>query len=302
MTLPRCVLLSEVLDMRAYFGAVMAAHAPGVMLVDADTAEPEAVTLALAWRPPAHSFARFPALRAVCGIGAGIDNILTCPGLPDDLPVVRVLDPTQGAAMAEYVLFHVLWHQRRFGDYLAQAREGRWRRHGAPAAADMTVGVLGLGRIGGEVGMALQALGYHVAGWRRTDGQAGLDAVLAQADVLVNLLPLTPETRGILDMRLFARMKAGAYLIQVGRGEHLVEADLITALDTGRLSGAALDVFAVEPLAAGHPFWHHPKIVATPHVASEASPEAVARTLARTAAELAADLPLSAAIDRRRGY
>ncbi len=302
MTRPRCVLLSEALDMRAYFRDVMAEHAPGVTLVDADTAEPDAVTLALAWRPPAHVFARFPNLRAVCGIGAGIDNILACPGLPEDLAVVRVLDPMQGPAMAEYVLFHVLWHHRRFGDFLGHQREGRWRRFVAPPAGDITVGILGLGRIGGEVGLALQGLGYRVAGWRRADGAAGLDAVLAQADILVNLLPLTPETRGLLDARLFARMKPGAYLIQVGRGEHLVEADLLSALDTGRLSGAALDVFAAEPLAPDHPFWRHPRIVATPHIASEASPAAVARTLARTAAELAEGRPLTAAIDRRRGY
>lgn len=302
MTTTRCVLLSAAFDMHDYFGAVMAEHAPAVTLVGPDTAEPEAVTLALAWRPPGDGFTRFPALRAVCGIGAGIDNILSCPSLPAGLPVVRVLDPRQGAAMAEYVLFHVLWHHRRFGRFLEQQRQARWQRFVAPPAGEMTVGILGLGRIGGEVAGTLQGLGYQVAGWRRTDGPAGLDAVLARSDILVNLLPLTPETRGILDHRLFRRMKPGASLVQVGRGEHLVEADLLAALDSGRLSGAALDVFPDEPLAASHPFWHHPGIVVTPHVASEASPVEVARTLARTAAELAAGQPPSAAIDRRRGY
>ncbi len=302
MSKVHCVVLAESPQMRVRFTEVVAQHAPGVMLVDPDTATPEAVTLALTWRPPAGMFARFPGLQAVCGVGAGIDNILACPDLPADLPVVRVLDPMQGRAMAEYVLFHVLWHHRRFGDFLTRQREARWRRTIAPPASEVTVGILGLGRIGQEVEATLQGLGYRVAGWRRADGAAGLDAVLAQADILVNLLPLTPETRGILDARLFARARHGAYLIQIGRGEHLVEADLLAALDTGRLSGAALDVFTTEPLPRDHPFWGHPGIVATPHIAGEAAPAEVARTLARTAAEIAQGLPLSGAIDRRRGY
>ncbi len=177
----------------------------------------------------------------------------------------------------------------------------------------MPVGILGYGEIGQRVAADLAQLGFPVMVWSRTakptpasvrgfHGRAGLAAMLGETEVLVNLLPLTPETQGILNAELFARMRRGGYLIQVGRGEHLVEADLLAALDSGQLDGAALDVFAAEPLAPAHPFWHHPNIVVTPHDACEVRVEAVATTVVATADAIQTGRRPPNAIDRQRGY
>jgi glyoxylate/hydroxypyruvate reductase A len=217
--------------------------------------------------------------------------------------------------MSSFVIWHVIGHQRCFATYQAQQREQRWRRLGLGQrrAQDVPVAILGFGEIGRRVATDLAFLGFPVMAWSRTakpmpqgisgfDGADGLDAILGQTEVLVNLLPLTPETRGILNRRTFARMFRGGYLIQVGRGEHLVEADLLAALDSGQLAGAALDVFATEPLPPHHPFWQHPRIVVTPHDACEVSMEAIGATFRATAEAIRAGRRPPHSIDRERGY
>ena len=246
-------------------------------------------------------------------IGAGVDNIMSCPSLPREVEVVRVVDPAQAELMSGFVAWHVIAHQRSFANFRAQQQARLWRRLPQRSARSVPIGILGHGEIGQKVATDLAMLGFPVMCWSRTEkqltspvkgchGPAGLSAMLGATEVLVNLLPLTAETRGILNRTLFNKMRRGGYLIQVGRGEHLVEADLLAALDSGQLAGAALDVFATEPLPETHPFWSHPNIVVTPHDACEVSLSAVATTLLATADAIRAGARPPHAIDRRRGY
>ncbi|MFB9264161.1 2-hydroxyacid dehydrogenase [Bradyrhizobium erythrophlei] len=310
----RCVFVSKTLDLRSHFGTALARTAPRIEVVDHAADAPAAdVRLALAWHPPDDAFERYPNLEAVCSIAAGVDNIIACPSLRSGVEVVRVVDPGQAQMMSGFIAWHAIGHQRGFAAFRDQQRDRIWQRRDQRRAQDVPVGILGNGEIGQRVAADLVHLGFPVMSWSRTAkaissssrsfyGPAGLAAMLAETEVLVNLLPLTAETRGILNGELFARMRRGGYLIQVGRGEHLVEADLLAALERGHLSGAALDVFATEPLPQAHPFWYHPQIVITPHDASDVSVHAVASTLATTADAVSAGRRPPHAIDRGRGY
>jgi glyoxylate/hydroxypyruvate reductase A len=309
----RCALVSKSLDLRGYFGAEFARIAERIEVVDHRGRSDADVRLAVAWHPPDDAFAHYPNLRAVCSIGAGVDNIVRCPSLRPGIDVVRVVDPAQAQMMSGFVAWHAMGHQRRFASYLEQQRERIWRRLSQRSAQNVPVGILGYGEIGQKVAADLAMLGFPVMVWSRSakptlpsikgfHGPSGLAAMLSETEVLVNLLPLTDETRGILNTTLFGRMRRGGYLIQVGRGEHLVEDDLLSALESGQLACAALDVFGIEPLPAVHPFWRHPKIIVTPHDACEVRLEAVAETLLATADAIKAGRRPPFAIDRERGY
>ncbi|NOJ45762.1 2-hydroxyacid dehydrogenase [Bradyrhizobium archetypum] len=310
----RCVLVSKSLDLRGYLGPQFLRDADRIEIVSHPLDGPATdIRLAVAWHPPDDAFERYPNLQAVCSIGAGVDNILACPSLRPDVDVIRVVDPAQAQMMSGFVAWHVIGHQRRFATYQAQQREEHWQRLGQRRAQDVAVGILGFGEIGRRVATDLALLGFPAMAWSRTpkaapqgirgfNGAPGLDAMLGQTEVLVNLLPLTPETRGILNRATFARMCRGGYLIQVGRGEHLVEADLLAALESGQLAGAALDVFANEPLAPRHPFWRHSRIVVTPHDACEVSVDAIGATFRATAEAIRAGRRPPHSIDRARGY
>ena len=310
----RCALVSRSLDLRGYLGAEFARIADRVEIVDHRRSGPDAdIRLAIAWHPPDDAFERYPNLQVVCSIGAGVDNIVACPSLRPGIDVVRIVDPAQAQMMSGFVAWHVIGHQRRFATYLAQQRDGIWQRLSQRSAQGVPVGILGYGEIGQRVASDLAMLGFPVMVWSRSakptppslqgfHGPSGLTAMLGETEVLVNLLPLTHETHGILNSELFARMRRGGYLVQVGRGEHLVEEDLLAALDSGQLEGASLDVFAAEPLAPEHPFWRHPKIVITPHDACEVSVAAVATTLVATADAIRTGRRPPHAIDRTRGY
>lgn len=309
-----CVLVSTSLDLRKLLGPELARIGDRVEVVDHCADEHAAdVRLAVAWNPPLDAFERYSNLQAVCSIGAGVDSILTCPSLRPGIEVVRVVDPEQAQAMAGFVAWHVIGHQRRFATYREQQRDRIWRPLGQRPAQSVPVGILGFGAIGQRVATQLALLGFPVMAWSRTakptspavrtlHGREGLNAMLGETEVLVNLLPLTQETQGILNRDLFGRMRRGGYLVQVGRGEHLVEDDLLAALDSGQLAGAALDVFAIEPPPSTHPSWAHPKIVLTPHDACDASAGAIADTLVATADALSRGERPPHAIDRKRGY
>jgi glyoxylate/hydroxypyruvate reductase A len=310
----RCVFVSKRLDLRHYYGAELARIAPRIEVVDHTANIPAAdVRLALAWHPPDDAFAGYPDLQAVCSIAAGVDNIIACPSLPPDVDVIHVVDPGQAQLMSGFIAWNVIGHQRGFNAFRNQQRDRIWQRREQRRAQEVPVGILGNGAIGQQVARDLAYLGFPVTSWSRTakpiastnrsfHGPAGLAAMLGESEVLVNLLPLTAETRGILNAETFGRMRHGGYLIQVGRGEHLVEDDLLTALASGQLSGAALDVFATEPLPQTHPFWSHPQIAVTPHDASDVSISAVATTLAATAEAIGAGQRAPHGVDRGRGY
>jgi glyoxylate/hydroxypyruvate reductase len=310
----RCVLVSSSLDLRDYVGAELMRAADHIDIVDHPHPGPvNDIRIAIAWHPPDDAFERYRHLQAVCSIGAGVDNILKCPSLRPDIDVIRVVDPTQAQMMSGYIVWHVIGHQRRFQTYRAQQRDLVWQRLGQRRPQDVPVGILGFGEIGRRVASDLALLGFRVMAWSRSakavphgvsgfSGADGLNAMLDQTEVLVNLLPLTPETRGILNREIFGRMRRGGYLVQVGRGEHLIEADLLDALRSGQLAGAALDVFAAEPLPPEHPFWRHPDIFITPHDASDVSLPAIGATFRATVEALQAGRRPPYAIDRDRGY
>ena len=310
----RCALVSATTDLRKFLGPEIARIADRVEVVDHAASRTDAgVRMALAWHPPADAFDRYPNLLAVSSTGAGVDSIVTCPSLKAGVDVVRVVDPEQACMMAGFVAWHVINHQRRFDTFQAQQREKVWRTLPQRSAASMPVGILGFGAMGQCTAQVLSALGFPVMAWSRTarpgtaqvrtfHGTDGLAAMLRETEVLVNLLPLTAETVGILDRRVFAAMRHGGYLVQAGRGEHQVDDDLLAVLDSGQLAGAALDVFNTEPLPPTHPYWTHPNVVVTPHDACDATPNAVATNLVAIADALRAGTRPLHVVDRRRGY
>jgi glyoxylate/hydroxypyruvate reductase A len=274
------------------------------------------IAYACAWHAPRGLFARLPQLKAIFSLGAGVDHILSDPDLPD-VPVVRIVDPDLTMRMTEYVVLHVLLHHRRHRLYDRQQRERVWHEHAQSPASAVAVGVMGLGVLGADAALALARLGFRVAGWSRTPktiagiecfhGDDALDAFLRRSEILVCLLPATPGTRGILDLKLLRKLKrdgvlSGAYLINAARGALQVEADILMALDEGALAGATLDVFAREPLPAASPLWRHPKVTVTPHNAAFTDPHALAANVLRQIERFEAGLPLEHVIDRARGY
>ena len=289
------VACCTLLDLPGHFGLHFTALAPELDLRRPDQIDrPEEVSFMVTFAPAPDAFARYPNLRAVYSVGAGMDAIQACPSLPPGLPVHRVEDPDQACQMAGFAAFHVVWHHRNMGAYLDDQETGSWRRQVtglSPRAR--RVGVLGFGHMGRAVARALLALGYPVAGYARSVPQppengvthyhgGGFDDFLGQSDILINVLPLTPQTRGLLGAETLAKLPEGAALIHLGRGGQVDEAALIAALDRGHLSGASLDVFDTEPLPPEHPLWSHPKVFVTPHVASICEPQAVVLSIRRT--------------------
>lgn len=276
-----------------------------------ETGDPSEITMALVWLPPPGLLAGLPNLRAIFSLGAGVDAMLRDTTLPD-LPLCKMVDPSLTSSMSEFALTLVLRYHRDLELYERQQRERVWKLR-LPRPADATkVGILGLGVLGADAARLLVRNEFDVRGWSRTAkriegvttfaGRERLDAFLGDLDILVNLLPLTPETEGILDGRLFGALPKGARLVNLARGRHLVEADLIEALDEGRLDHATLDVFATEPLPADHPFWDHPRITVLPHTASYSMPSSGAETVVENIRRLRAGLPLEHVVDRARGY
>jgi glyoxylate/hydroxypyruvate reductase A len=271
-----------------------------------------AIEYALVWQPEAGLLGSLPNLKLIVGLGAGVDHLLRDPSLPRDVPIVRLVDPYMTDAMSEYVVLQVLRLHRQDLDYLAQQRAGIWREREQKNAAERPVGILGFGTLGQDAGRKLRALGFEVAGWSRSAkqvsgfatyaGTAGLHTLFARSEIVVCLLPLTAATAGILNAAAFQRLPHGAGLVNAGRGGHLVEEDLIPALESGQLSGAVLDVFREEPLPQGHPFWRHPRIILTPHIAAETHPPTAAPIIQGAIRRCEAGLPLDNRVDLGRGY
>ncbi len=299
-------------DMNQWISALKA-RAPQLKIeVWPDIAEPDAVEFALVWKHPAGILAGFPNLRCISSLGAGVDALLQDTGLPAGVPLVRIVDVELKQSMAEYVCLGALQHFRQFDTYLDQQADCSWQARPLRHIGAMRVGILGLGELGSHVAGKLAAVGFQVHGWSRSAksykgirsycGDEGLAAFLAVSDILVCLLPLTPATGDILNNKLFRQLPTGAYLINVARGEHLVEEDLLAAIDTGHLSGALLDVFREEPLPPEHPFWRHPRIRVTPHIASITNPESAALQILENYHRALSGQPLLHHVDSQRGY
>jgi glyoxylate/hydroxypyruvate reductase A len=278
--------------------------------------DPAHIHYAAVWKPAPGELAAFPHLRVIFNLGAGVDALLADPSLPE-VPLVRVVVDDLTARMTEYVVLHVLMHHRQ-EPYLRRCqRERRWAPLYQWPARAVAVGIMGMGALGTAAATTLVRLGFRVAGWSRSErhiegvecfhGTAGLDAFLRRTDILVCLLPLTPDTRHILDRGLFAKLnRAGALgapvLINAGRGGLQNETDLLQCLDDGTLGAASLDVFASEPLAADSPFWSHPNIVLTPHNAADTDPFEISKYVAGQIERFEAGGALDNVVDRARGY
>jgi glyoxylate/hydroxypyruvate reductase len=306
------LFLSEA-DDAAQWRAELARHIPDLELrVWPDLGDPTEIDAALVWRPPQGLLDRLPNLRLILSLGAGVDHVLADPSLPSGIPIARLVDPHMTAAMSEYVQLQVLRLHRGDFFYLAQQHARIWRPRAQPNAAQRRVGVLGLGVLGGDAALKLKVLGFDVAGWSRTEkklagipsfhGADGLGSLLERSEILVCLLPLTPATLGILDARLFARLPRGAAIVNCARGAHLVEADLLAALESGQLSAAVLDVFRDEPLPPDHPFWRHERIVVTPHVAAATHAPTAALAVAENLRRLRDGRPLLNRVGASEGY
>ncbi|MEJ8813490.1 glyoxylate/hydroxypyruvate reductase A [Variovorax ureilyticus] len=269
---------------------------------------------AVVWAPPQQMLDEQPSLKGLFNIGAGVDALLKLK-VPPQTRVVRLDDAGMAVQMAEYVCHYLIRHFREFDAYEAESRAGRWSFRKPREREDFPVGIMGLGVLGERVAKAVQLFEFPVHGWSRSPkdlpgvrchaGEKDFDAFLGASRVLVNLLPLTPDTRGIMNRETLSKLdggKPGGYVINVARGAHLVEADLIPLLDSGQLAGATLDVFEVEPLPARHPFWHHPKINVTPHGSARTMREASIAQIAGKIRAMARGEPIAGVVDAQRGY
>jgi glyoxylate/hydroxypyruvate reductase A len=310
----RIVLLSRNLDMSFLSPEFVAADPEVEVLVGVDAPGATDADVAVCWNPLPGDLSRLPRLRLIQSIAAGVDHILADPGLPTHATVCRVIDPGMAAGMSAYVLWAVIHQQRHFDRYLVSAAQREWREQPIRSPRNHRVGIAGFGWLGSGCARALQAVGYDVRGWSRTaartvppgiatfHGQAQREAFLAGCDTLVCMLPLTDDTRGFIGTPVLQALPHGAHLVHVGRGGHLVEADLLAALDSGRLASATLDTFAEEPLPRAHPFWTHPKIIVTPHIASRTDRSQIVRQTLDNLATVRQGRVPSAAIDPNRGY
>ncbi|WP_417742434.1 NAD(P)-dependent oxidoreductase [Salipiger sp.] len=309
------VYLSATADLDALYGDALRLAARDVVLRHPDQIErPEEVRFAICWEPGEDAFAPYRNLGLAMSVAAGVDALFAHPGLREDVAVARVRDPHQAELMAGYAVHEVLHHERGFGEMARNAAQARWAPVPMRAPGAVQVAVLGHGTMGRAVVRGLRAMGFAVRvacrslpedrleGVRYLTGPGAVALAAEGADHLVNVLPLTAETENVLNRALFERLAPGASLVQIGRGEHLVEADLEAALDSGQLRGATLDVFREEPLPATHRFWRDARLRLTPHVASDSLPEVVAAQVVETARALRDGQPLVYEVDRARGY
>ncbi|MFZ5672015.1 MAG: 2-hydroxyacid dehydrogenase [Pseudomonadota bacterium] len=275
------------------------------------------ITYAIAWLPPANVLKSLPNLKLIFSLGAGVDAVLRDPTLPQDVPLARIAEPDLTMRMSEYVVLQVLMHHRQQRRHDENQRLKRWDPFPERAASAVSVGVMGLGVLGSDAAQKLRLLGFKVAGWSRSRksipgvdcfaGPQEFDSFLERTDILVCLLPHTPETTGIINRDLISKLsRKGPFgapvIINAGRGKQQVESDILEALDSGALHAATLDVFSTEPLPEESPFWLHPKVTVTPHSAADSDPEMITAYVLRQIRRHQQGLPVENIVDRVRGY
>ncbi|MDB5802834.1 MAG: glyoxylate/hydroxypyruvate reductase [Betaproteobacteria bacterium] len=271
----------------------------------------EAHDVAVCWKPPP-GFFRGRRFRAIFNMGAGVDALLQDPELPAATPIFRLEDAGMAEQMEEYVAWAALGYLRNMDVYVRQQERAEWKQLDPRPRENFSIGIMGLGLLGQRVARYLHAMGFPVRGWNRSErgidgvtcyaGEAGLSKFLTDTQMLVCMLPLTPETQGVLNAALLAQLPRGAYLVSIGRGLQLVEADLLDMLDSGHLAGALLDVMPQEPLPADHAFWRHPLITVTPHISAQTLMEASMRQIAEKIDAFMRGESVSGLIDRNKGY
>lgn len=272
----------------------------------------EEVDFALTWRHPYGLFSKYPNLRCISSMGAGVDHLLRDPDLPRQVTITRLVDPFLAQDMAEFVLALVMGHLRNLGGFKLKQINREWQPSGYTRIQDITLGVMGMGAIGKSVALQLQKSGFRVLGWARTpkgwpeikvySGASGFSDFLSQSNILVCVLPLTPQTQGIINKNILQQLPKNAFVINVGRGEHLVEEDLVAMINEGHIAGASLDVFAEEPLPKDSPLWNHPRLNITPHIASLTDPVSVAPQILKNYYLLKEGKNLLNTVDLKKGY
>ncbi|PKD43081.1 2-hydroxyacid dehydrogenase [Rhodohalobacter barkolensis] len=305
------LLVSKNRDLKPYKEALLELDPNIEIDIWPGVSNPDRVQFAVAWRHPANLFEKFPNLKVISSLGAGVDHLLSDDTIPESIQFTRIVAPSLSGQMSDYILTAVLNIIRRTDNYLDQQRKTVWKPLDSLKKAEISVGVMGLGQIGSEVAKILVRNGFNVSGWSRTkktiEGvtcytKDELGAFLGKINIAICLLPLTPETGGILNLDLFKGLKQPAYLINAARGEHLVEEDLIYALDTDLIHHATLDVFSEEPLPESHPFWGRKKITITPHIASVTDPQESAELILENYKRMLSGMDLLHKVDREAGY
>lgn len=302
-------------DEREAWAQALRAALPGHTLVLAPGPLPDdSIEAAIVANPPPGRLQGLPRLRLIQSLWAGVDRLLADTRLPPQVPIARMVDPAMNQAMAETALWACLSVQRGFFQYQRQQQAGQWRPLPQHRADEWPVLVLGAGQMGAHTATGLVRQGYPVQVWRRRagaatgwagpvlQGAAALGPALGQAALVVNLLPLTVETRGLIDDRFLAAMRPGASLLNLARGAHVVDADLLAALDRGHVGHAVLDVFHTEPLPADHPYWRHPRVTVLPHAAAQTDARSAAAVVAHNIEALARGAPLAHLVAREAGY
>ncbi len=277
-----------------------------------DIGSPEDVDIAMVWKMPHGELAKFPNLKLIISMAAGVDHVLSDPDRPKGVPIVRVTDPHMARSMGHWFLMNILRLHRETAHFDTLRAEKIWPPEIAFDTDAISVGILGLGYLGTHVAQMLKAVGLRVQGWSRTQknldgiqsfsGKAGLDQMLSNTNYLACLLPNTPATEGIMSRNCFNKMPRGSYVLNAGRGSQLVEADLLQALDNGQIKGAALDVFETEPLPRDHPFWTDTRILMTPHHAAEVFLPAAAQTFLKNIYSIRNNQPLTGLVNEELGY
>lgn len=305
------LLISRTRNMEPYRDALMALDSNLDVEIWPDIKSRERVSFAVAWKQPKNQFSQYPNLKVVSSLGAGADHLLKDGSIPQHVALTRVVAPTLTDQMCDFVTLSVLAMMRRFHNYNKQQVWADWKPRTHYKKEDLMIGVMGLGNIGKKVAIRLADNGFNVSGWSNskksipnvvTYSKEQLDPFLAATNILVCLLPLTKETTDILNLSLFKKLSNPGFLINVARGAHLVEEDLIYALDMGLLNHAALDVFQKEPLPESHPFWGRDAITITPHVASVTEPEEIAVLILDNYKRMLSSMELLNRVDRYRGY
>ena len=270
------------------------------------------IEVALAWKPKPGLLATFKNMKMIVSLGMGVDHLLADDKLPEGVPITRIMDDGLVGQMSEYAIYWALRHHRDIDKYAASQRAKAWKPEDFVDTIHRRIGVMGLGTIGQDTAQKFAALGFPTAGWSRTaktiagietfHGADGFRKFLARTDILVDVLPLTRDTKSLLDATAFAGLPKNAYFINMARGGHVVDADLLAALDSGHLSGATLDVFNTEPLPSDHPYWTHPKVHVTPHIAGATNPRTASPGVVENIKRLRAGQPLINRVDPKTGY
>ena len=306
------VIISRKSDLSAWVSALKNEH-PGLdVRIYPDDKDREEIEFALVWKHPCGVFENYPNINCIASMGAGVDHILKDPDLPQEAAITRLVDDHLTLDMSEFVKALVMNHIRGISIYKAQEVKNSWIQHPYRRIQDVRIGIMGMGVLGSNTGITLKKSGFNINGWSQTAktidgievfaGQEALGNFLAQSDILICMLPLTAQTRNILNRDLFKQLPRNAFVINVARGEHLVDEDLIEMIDSGHLSGASLDVFRVEPLPPNHVFWMHPKVNVTPHVASITDPGSVVPQIIDNYIRLKNNQPLLNTVSRQKGY